>query len=112
LQAMRKRPEWNVYKASLPVLGVDGTLADVVPATSPARGKVCAKTGTLTYDDLMNGRSLLRSKALGGVMTTANGSELALANFVNDVPLPPGVTSSREGKVLGRLCEIVYQYAP
>ncbi len=112
LQALRKRPYWDVYKDSLPVLGVDGTLEGVVPATSPARGKVYAKTGTLTYDDLMNGRSLLRSKALAGVMTTASGRELVLAIFVNDVPLPPGVTSSREGKVLGKLCEIIYEHAP
>lgn len=112
LQAMQKRPEWEVYKASLPILGVDGTLEGAVPATSPARGKVFAKTGTLTYDDVMNGRSLLRSKALGGVMTSASGRELAFTIFVNDVPLPPGVTSSREGKVLGRLCEIIHKHAP
>ena len=112
LQGMRKRPDWGVYKAALPTLGVDGTLADVVPETSPARGQVFAKTGTLTYDDVMNGRSLLRSKTLGGVMTTASGRELVFAAFVNDVPLPAGVTSRREGRALGRLCEIVYQHAP
>ena len=26
------------------------------------------------------------------------------------LPLPKGVTSPREGKVLGRLCEILYQH--
>ena len=44
-------------------------------------------------------------------MTTARGTRLTFAMFVNDVPLPHGVTPSREGKVLGRLCEIVYEHA-
>jgi hypothetical protein len=29
--------------------------------------------------------------------------------FVNDVPLPKGVMATREGKVLGKLCEIIVQ---
>jgi D-alanyl-D-alanine carboxypeptidase/D-alanyl-D-alanine-endopeptidase (penicillin-binding protein 4) len=112
LQAMRKRPEWEAYKAGFPSLGVDGTLATVVPKDSPARGKSFGKTGTLIWDDAMNGRSLLRSKALAGVMTTAKGTELVFAMFVNDVPLPPGVASTREGKVLGKLCEVIYANGP
>ena len=51
LQGMFKRPEWETYKAALPVLGVDGTLADTVSSSSPARGKVSAKTGTLVGVD-------------------------------------------------------------
>ncbi len=45
-------------------------------------------------------------------MTTANGRTLFVALFINDVPLPRGVSPSREGKALGRLCEIIYQQAP
>lgn len=112
IRAMMKRPEWGAYKAGLPALGVDGTLATVVPKDSPARGKVFAKTGTLIWNDAMNGRSLLRSKAVAGVMTTANGTELAFAMFVNDVPLQSGIGSSREGKVLGKLCELLYTNGP
>jgi serine-type D-Ala-D-Ala carboxypeptidase/endopeptidase (penicillin-binding protein 4) len=112
LQGMAKRPEWPAYKAALPVLGVDGTLADLVDADSPARGKVMAKTGTYGDGDLLNGRLLLRAKSLAGVMTTADGRNLLLAVFVNDVPLPPGGDPAREGKVLGRLCEVIYQNCP
>jgi serine-type D-Ala-D-Ala carboxypeptidase/endopeptidase (penicillin-binding protein 4) len=112
LQGMAKRPDWSVYRDCLPVLGVDGTLATAVPADSPARGKVQAKTGTLYWHDLLNDRPLLRSKALAGTMTTAGGRTLYLAMFVNDVPLPLLVTPTREGKVLGKLCEIIYQEAP
>jgi D-alanyl-D-alanine carboxypeptidase/D-alanyl-D-alanine-endopeptidase (penicillin-binding protein 4) len=112
LQAMAKRPDYEVYKDGLPILGVDGTLADVVAADSPAKGKVRAKTGTLFWHDAMNDRSILRSKALAGTMTTAKGRELFVALFVNDVPLPRNVTPTREGKVLGKVCEIIYQEAP
>jgi D-alanyl-D-alanine carboxypeptidase/D-alanyl-D-alanine-endopeptidase (penicillin-binding protein 4) len=112
LQAMAKRSDYPVYQASLPVLGVDGTLVDAVGADSPARGKVRAKTGTLLWHDGMNDRTLLTSKALAGTLTTAKGRSLIVAMFVNGVPLPRGVTSSREGKVLGKLCEILVQNGP
>jgi D-alanyl-D-alanine carboxypeptidase/D-alanyl-D-alanine-endopeptidase (penicillin-binding protein 4) len=112
LTGMSKRPEWAAYKDALPVLGVDGTLATVVSADSPARGKVFAKTGTLWWQDVVNGRNFLRSKALSGVMATKAGTTLYFAMIVNNVPLPLGVTSIREGKVLGRLCEILYENGP
>ena len=111
LQGMSKRPEWAAYKAALPVLGVDGTLAEAVPAGSPAKGKVHAKTGTLIWLDAANERSMLKSKALAGTMTTKDGTELFFAMFVNNVPRPAGVPSTREGKVLGKLCEMIYSHA-
>jgi D-alanyl-D-alanine carboxypeptidase/D-alanyl-D-alanine-endopeptidase (penicillin-binding protein 4) len=112
LRALAKRPDWAAFEAALPVLGVDGTLADVVGRDSPARGAVKAKTGTYFWIDLLNGRTLLTSKALAGTMTTARGRRLLFAMFVNNVPLPSGVTPEREGRVLGRLCEIIHQHAP
>ncbi len=112
LRGMSKRPEWEVYKAALPVLGVDGTLAEVVPKSSPAKGKVSAKTGTLVWYDSVNERSFLKSKALAGTMTTKTGTPLFLAIFLNNVPLPAGVLPTRDGKVLARLCEILYDAGP
>jgi D-alanyl-D-alanine carboxypeptidase/D-alanyl-D-alanine-endopeptidase (penicillin-binding protein 4) len=109
LTALTKRPDWTVFEKGLPVLGVDGTLATAAPADSPAAGHVRAKTGTLWYSDVMNGRGLLTSKALAGLMTTARGKTLVFAAFVNNVPLPIGVTPSREGRTLGRLCEVLYE---
>ena len=109
LQNMMKREDWPKFRECLPSLGVDGTLVGVVPDNSPARGKVFAKTGTLIWGDSLNGRMLLKSKALAGVMTTKDGRELILALFVNDAPLPMGIGASREGKVLGKLCEILYE---
>jgi serine-type D-Ala-D-Ala carboxypeptidase/endopeptidase (penicillin-binding protein 4) len=112
LQGMAKRSEWDAYKTALPVLGVDGTLSEAVPASSPAKGKVFAKTGTLVWHDAANDRLLLKSKALAGTMTTKNGTALYLALFVNNVPLPDGAGPTREGKVLGKLCEILYENGP
>jgi serine-type D-Ala-D-Ala carboxypeptidase/endopeptidase (penicillin-binding protein 4) len=94
------------------VLGVDGTLASVVSKDSPARGKVRGKTGTYTDSNLLFGRSHLRAKTLAGVMTTAKGRTLLFVVFVNDVPLPAGVRSTREGKAIGQVCEIIQQNAP
>src|SRR5262249_17756383 len=112
LQGMAKRPEWDAYKAALPVMGVDGTLAEVVPPESPAKGKGFAKTGTLIWRESANDRSMVKRKALAGTMTTKNGTKLFFAMFVNNVPLPAGTSATREGKVLGKLCEIIYDVGP
>ncbi|MBN9522815.1 D-alanyl-D-alanine carboxypeptidase/D-alanyl-D-alanine-endopeptidase [bacterium] len=112
LRGMAGRPEWAAYRAGLPVLGVDGTLADVVGRDSPARGKVLAKTGTLIWFDAANDRFLLRSKALAGTMATRTGATLFFAMFVNNVPVSRETGSGREGRVLGRLCEILHDNGP
>jgi D-alanyl-D-alanine carboxypeptidase/D-alanyl-D-alanine-endopeptidase (penicillin-binding protein 4) len=112
LQAMRKRPDWPAFEAALPILGVDGTLHDVVNKDSPARGKVKGKTGTYTDQNLLLGRSHLRAKSLAGVMTTAKGRGLVFCVFVNDATLTKGATASRDGKAIGRVCEILYEHVP
>ena len=71
----------EVFKDSLPVLGVDGSLVGVA-ADTPAKGKVFAKTGTLVDGDLVNQRLLLAAKALGGYMQ-ANGRLYAFGLYVN-----------------------------
>jgi D-alanyl-D-alanine carboxypeptidase/D-alanyl-D-alanine-endopeptidase (penicillin-binding protein 4) len=108
LTGLKRRPEWDAMEVGLPIIGVDGTLFGMVPANSPVYGKVHAKTGTLWWEDLANERSILRSKALAGTMTTAKGRKLIFAMFVNDVPLPTGVLPTREGMLLGKICETIY----
>jgi D-alanyl-D-alanine carboxypeptidase/D-alanyl-D-alanine-endopeptidase (penicillin-binding protein 4) len=109
LRYMSTRPDFEVYFSALPVLGVDGTLATHVSSNSPARGKVQAKTGTLFWTNVMNGRELLTSKALAGYMTTSGGRRLALALYVNNVHLASSEETTRIGQTLGRLCEIAYE---
>jgi serine-type D-Ala-D-Ala carboxypeptidase/endopeptidase (penicillin-binding protein 4) len=112
LQAIGKRPEGEAFFNGLPVLGVDGTLAEAVKSDSPAKGKARGKTGTLTWYDAMNDRVLLKSKTLAGSMETAKGTKLYIAIFLNDMPLPKDGAPTAVGKTLGKLCEIVYQHGP
>ena len=51
---MAGRKDFAAYHDALPILGVDGTSADHVPLSSPVRGKVYAKTGTIVYYDAVN----------------------------------------------------------
>lgn len=109
LRHMATRPDFAVYEDALPLLGVDGTLASAVKADSPARGKVHAKTGTLFWENTMNARYLVTSKALAGYMTAASGRRLAFAFFVNGTHIEKSSDTTREGRTLGRLCEMVCQ---
>lgn len=108
LLAMRKRPDFEVYRAGLPVLRVDGTLAEAVPPDSAAKGKVFAKTGTFFWENTMNGRFLLTSKALAGYLTTSRNRELAFALFVNRVHIDKAQDTAVAGKTLGHLCELIH----
>ncbi len=75
---MAKRPDVAEWTATLPILGVDGSLT-TVQANSPAKGKVFAKTGTLGDLDEFNDRLRLPTKALGGYIDTASGRHFAFA---------------------------------
>jgi D-alanyl-D-alanine carboxypeptidase/D-alanyl-D-alanine-endopeptidase (penicillin-binding protein 4) len=108
LRYMATRPDAGVFQDALPQLGVDGTLVTAVPPDSPARGKVQAKTGTLFWENTMNGGHIVTSKALAGYMTSSKGRRLAFAMFVNNTHIKRATETAREGKALGKLCEIVY----
>jgi D-alanyl-D-alanine carboxypeptidase len=65
------------YRAALPVLGVDGSLAET-GVSLPARGHVFAKTGTTIAD------GELIAQNLAGYIDTRSGRQLAFAVFLND----------------------------
>jgi D-alanyl-D-alanine carboxypeptidase/D-alanyl-D-alanine-endopeptidase (penicillin-binding protein 4) len=88
---MAERPDAEEWKETMPILGVDGSLAEV-QAESPAAGHVFAKTGTLVGGDELNGRFRLNTKALGGVMETKSGRDLAFIIIMNQ-----GFTSDIDG---------------
>lgn len=54
LKAMSRLPEFNIFRASLPVAGVSGTLSNRFKNT-PAQGIVQAKTGTLSGNTALSG---------------------------------------------------------
>ena len=109
LRSMSRRPDFAVYERALPILGVDGTLWNDVTSTSPARGKVRAKTGTLVWENGMNKRFLVTSKALAGYLTAKSGRELVFSFVVNGVQIDKATETKTIGKILGHLCEIVYE---
>ncbi|WP_010581699.1 D-alanyl-D-alanine carboxypeptidase/D-alanyl-D-alanine endopeptidase [Schlesneria paludicola] len=108
LRYMTTQPSFPVFHSALPRLGVDGTLAKNIAHDSPARDKVHAKTGSLYWDNTMNGSSVMTSKALAGYMTTAKGRQVIFAMFVNYAHLGHGVTVKTFGDDLGKICETVY----
>lgn len=65
------------YRAALPVLGVDGSLA-LTGMDLPAKGHVFAKTGTTVMD------GALKAQNLAGYIDAKSGRRLAFALFVND----------------------------
>jgi len=71
-----KQPWKDVFVASLPIGGVDGTLRNRMKGT-PAEKNVRAKTGTLTH-----------VTALSGYVTTASGEPLVFSILINNYPGP------------------------
>jgi D-alanyl-D-alanine carboxypeptidase/D-alanyl-D-alanine-endopeptidase (penicillin-binding protein 4) len=71
LRRVLGQPYADTFRHSLPVAGVNGTLADRM-RTGPAHGNAQAKTGTL--DDASN---------LSGYVTSANGHRIVFSIMVN-----------------------------
>ena len=109
LRHMASRPDAAAYRDGLPILGIDGTLVDAVAANSPARGRVQAKTGTLFFQNLLNNRYLVTSKALAGYMTTSKRKNFAFAVFINNAHIATDADTTRVSRTLGRFCELVWE---
>lgn len=77
LTYVSKQSYGQVFKQSLPIAGVDGTLSSRMKGT-PAQGNVTAKTGSMSG---VNG--------ISGYVTAKNGDQLAFSIFIN------GLRSSR-----------------
>ncbi|WP_219820049.1 MULTISPECIES: D-alanyl-D-alanine carboxypeptidase/D-alanyl-D-alanine-endopeptidase [unclassified Pseudoclavibacter] len=105
---MAERPDGERWRDTMPILGVDGSLADV-QKDSPAAGKVFAKTGTLASADAFNGRLRLGTKTLGGVMVTESGRNLAFTIIVNQgfYEGMPGVFEANDD--VGKVAAIIQQ---
>jgi D-alanyl-D-alanine carboxypeptidase/D-alanyl-D-alanine-endopeptidase (penicillin-binding protein 4) len=92
LLAYASRQPWGpAWRETLPVAGVDGTLAERF-TKSPLKGRLWAKTGTLN-----------EVNALSGYLTTASGKTLAFSILVNGHR--PG--SEAELKAIDRIAEAI-----
>ncbi len=108
LRYMSTRDDFAAYKDCLPVLGVDGSLANTLP-DSPAAGNVHAKTGTHVGSDTMNSRPVVFARALGGYMVTASGRELAFDINVNNVPIDSMDDFMAIIEKHARIVEVIYK---
>jgi D-alanyl-D-alanine carboxypeptidase/D-alanyl-D-alanine-endopeptidase (penicillin-binding protein 4) len=84
LREMSKRSVFEPYFDSLPILGVDGSLASVGvdppdPIIEPAIGSVFAKTGTTVLG------SFFKAQVFAGYIDAKSGRRLAYALYVNDI---------------------------
>jgi len=86
-----RQPWGEEWKATLPIAGVDGTLGGRFRA-SPLKGKLFAKTGTLS-----------EANALSGYLTAKSGRTLAFSILVNG-HLPGSET---ELKAMDSICEAI-----
>jgi PBP4 family serine-type D-alanyl-D-alanine carboxypeptidase len=77
LTAMSRGTNAATFHDALPILGVDGSLAET-GGDLPAKGHVFAKTGT-TLD-----KTGLKAQVLAGYIDAKSGRKLAFALFVND----------------------------
>jgi D-alanyl-D-alanine carboxypeptidase/D-alanyl-D-alanine-endopeptidase (penicillin-binding protein 4) len=87
----QQQPWAEQFRASLPVGGYDGSLSDRF-IQSVARGRVWAKTGTLT-----------QTSCLSGFAETSSGRKLVFALLVNH----HGLTGGNAKKVIDRVVELL-----
>ncbi|MBV9326274.1 MAG: D-alanyl-D-alanine carboxypeptidase/D-alanyl-D-alanine-endopeptidase [Chloroflexi bacterium] len=103
LRSMATTPVADVFREALPVLGVDGSLAQT-GVDLPARGHVFAKTGTTITD------GELKAQVLAGYVEARGGRELAFAVYVNDygpIASIDDVTAVFEDEA--RIADAIYQ---
>ncbi len=91
LVAMARRPDGEPFVASLPVAGVDGTLAGRMRGTA-AEGNVRAKTGEISG-----------ARNISGYVTTRDGERLVFVLLANHFTFGSRVIERAQDQVLERL---------
>jgi D-alanyl-D-alanine carboxypeptidase/D-alanyl-D-alanine-endopeptidase (penicillin-binding protein 4) len=109
LAYMASQPIYPIFLKALPILGRDGSLANI-QRDSAGAGHVFAKTGTFDSFDLLNMQIMLVGKGLAGYTTTPSGQHLAFAIYVNHVALPddPDTLQTIAGEALGTIASAIY----
>jgi PBP4 family serine-type D-alanyl-D-alanine carboxypeptidase len=106
--AWARAQSWYPYLLrGLPIMGVDGTLA-TIQRSSPARGKVFAKTGTDGSTNYLNDGGTIE-KGLAGYITTRGGHHVAFAFYIGAMPGPHDEdTGEVAGQILGAMAAATY----
>jgi D-alanyl-D-alanine carboxypeptidase/D-alanyl-D-alanine-endopeptidase (penicillin-binding protein 4) len=108
LEYVATQPWFDAFHASLPILGVDGTLA-AIQTTAAAAGKVHAKTGTYSSFDPLNRRSVVHGKGLAGYFTSKSGRKIAFALYVNNFAANVPDPATFAGQALGEIASIAWE---
>ena len=108
LRYMATRADFPTYFNSMPIFGVDGTEATVVPPTSPVAGKAQAKSGTTAAGDLLHQRLILMVRGNAGYLTGASGREMVFGLYVMYVPMMAIEDIFDILKDLGSIVEEIY----
>ncbi|WFB08748.1 D-alanyl-D-alanine carboxypeptidase/D-alanyl-D-alanine-endopeptidase [Streptomyces sp. LX-29] len=87
LEYWLRTDEATRFREALPILGVDGTLADSC-RDCPARGKVFAKTGTVAGYDALNDRLAVGAETIAGYLETGDGHYDVFYAGVNGAATP------------------------
>jgi PBP4 family serine-type D-alanyl-D-alanine carboxypeptidase len=102
-----RQPWYPALLHGLPILGVDGTLADI-QRSSPARGNVFAKTGTDDSDNYLTGGGVYE-KGLAGYTTTRSGRHVAFAFYIGAMNgAHDEDTGAVAGQILGGMAAATY----
>jgi D-alanyl-D-alanine carboxypeptidase/D-alanyl-D-alanine-endopeptidase (penicillin-binding protein 4) len=106
---LSRQPFDGDFRRSLPILGRDGTLAQI-QVTSPAAGHVFAKTGTYATGNALTRGGVITGKGLAGFIETKDGHQLAFAAYINFVPLKDMDEKSTQtvGQAVGEIAAAAY----
>jgi D-alanyl-D-alanine carboxypeptidase len=106
--AWARMQSWYRYLLrGLPIMGVDGTLVSI-QRSSPARGKVFAKTGTDGSTNYLNDGGIVE-KGLAGYITTRGGRHVAFAFYIGAMNGPHDEdTGDVAGQILGAMAAAAY----
>jgi len=94
LRAMAGHPWGDIFRASLPIAGVDGTLRNRMKGTA-AQGNCHAKTGTLSG-----------VSSLSGYVTGEDGTPLAFAILMNHYTCPHSVAVQIQDGIVTTLAQV------
>lgn len=113
LRKLAERDDFSVFYDSMPSIGVDGSLANVIAPDDSAVGHIRAKTGTLI--GALDGRLALTTKALAGYIDAQSGRRLVFAIYLNDIVVPSeSVTDAIDlaldaNELLGAMAAAIYR---
>ena len=94
LDAMRRNVAFAAFRESLPIAGVDGTLANRMRGT-PAHGNVRAKTGFVD-----------KARSLSGYVTSADGELLLFSILCNNWTTPTAAVNAAQDTIASRLAAL------